>query len=81
MSNLGPHVRHEELIGNNHFTLPLRATAKRRFAADRTVLGKPIPSLDRISVLYSVRVTLTNHYWVTSDERRRSQQRNNSSGA
>ena len=25
-----------------------------------------------ISVLYSVRVTLTNHYWVTSDERRRS---------
>lgn len=26
-----------------------------------------------ISVLYSVRVTLTNHYWVTSDERRRPQ--------
>src|ERR1700693_1217846 len=25
-----------------------------------------------ISVLYSVRVTLTNHYWVTSDKRRRS---------
>ena len=25
-----------------------------------------------ISVLYSVRLTLTNHYWVTSDERRRS---------
>jgi hypothetical protein len=24
-----------------------------------------------ISVLYSVRLTLTNHYWVTSDERRR----------
>ena len=24
-----------------------------------------------ISVLYSVRVTLTNHYWVTSDERLR----------
>jgi hypothetical protein len=24
-----------------------------------------------ISVLYSVRVTLTNHYWVTSDKRRR----------
>jgi hypothetical protein len=24
-----------------------------------------------ISVLYSVPVTLTNHYWVTSDERRR----------
>jgi hypothetical protein len=24
-----------------------------------------------ISVLYSVWVTLTNHYWVTSDERRR----------
>ena len=25
-----------------------------------------------IPVLYSVRVTLTNHYWVTSDKRRRS---------
>jgi hypothetical protein len=25
-----------------------------------------------ISALFSVRVTLTNHYWVTSDERRRS---------
>jgi hypothetical protein len=24
-----------------------------------------------ISILYSVRLTLTNHYWVTSDERRR----------
>jgi len=24
-----------------------------------------------ISVLFSARVTLTNHYWVTSDERRR----------
>jgi hypothetical protein len=24
-----------------------------------------------ISVLYSVRVTLTNHYWVITDERRR----------
>jgi hypothetical protein len=33
------------------FHLPLRATAKRRFAADRTVLGKPIPSLDRTAVM------------------------------
>jgi hypothetical protein len=29
-----------------------------------------------ISVLYSVPVTLTNHYWVTSDERRRQEIKN-----
>ncbi len=40
-------LKYEELIGNQHFNLPLSATAKRRSAADWTVLGKPIPSLDR----------------------------------
>jgi CO/xanthine dehydrogenase Mo-binding subunit len=50
-SNLGRHVRYEELIGNKHFNLPLSATAKRRSAPDWTVLGKPIPSLDRASLM------------------------------
>jgi nicotinate dehydrogenase subunit B len=50
-SNLGRHVRYEELIGNRHFNLPLSATAKRRSAPDWTVLGKPIPSLDRTGLI------------------------------
>jgi nicotinate dehydrogenase subunit B len=47
----GRHVRYEELIGNKHFNLPLSKTAKRRSAADWTVLGKPIPSLDRTALM------------------------------
>jgi nicotinate dehydrogenase subunit B len=47
----GRRVRYEELIGNNHFNLPLIATAKRRSAADWTVLGKPIASLDRTALM------------------------------
>jgi CO/xanthine dehydrogenase Mo-binding subunit len=48
---MGRHVRYEDLIGNKHFNLPLSATAKRRSAADWTVLGKPIPSLDRTALM------------------------------
>jgi nicotinate dehydrogenase subunit B len=47
----GRQVRYEDLIGNKHFNLPLSATAKRRSAADWTVLGKPIPSLDRTALM------------------------------
>jgi len=47
----GRHVRYEDLIGNKHFDLPLNAKAKRRFPADWTVLGKPIPSLDRTALM------------------------------
>jgi CO/xanthine dehydrogenase Mo-binding subunit len=50
-SNLGRHVRYEELIGNKRFNVPLSATAKRRAAPDWTVLGKPIPSLDRTGLM------------------------------
>jgi CO/xanthine dehydrogenase Mo-binding subunit len=50
-SKMGRHVRYEELIGNKHFNLSLSATAKRRPAPDWTVLGKPIPSLDRIGLM------------------------------
>jgi len=48
---MGRQVRYEDLIGNKHFNLPLSATAKRRSAADWTVLGKPIPSLDRATLV------------------------------
>src|ERR1022692_210603 len=50
-SNNGRHVRYEELIGNKHFNLSLSAKAKRRSAPDWTVLGKPIPALDRTSLM------------------------------
>jgi nicotinate dehydrogenase subunit B len=50
-SNKGHHVRYEELIRNKHFNLALSATAKRRSAPDWTVLGKPIPSLDRAALM------------------------------
>jgi nicotinate dehydrogenase subunit B len=50
-SNKGRHVRYEELIGNKHFNLSLSAKAKRRSAPDWTVLGKPIPALDRTSLM------------------------------
>jgi len=51
IGKMGRRVRYEELIGNKHFNLPLNATAKRRSAADWTVLGKPIPSLDRTALM------------------------------
>jgi nicotinate dehydrogenase subunit B len=47
----GSHFRYQDLIGNKHFNLPLSATAKRRSAVDWTVLGKPIPSLDRTALM------------------------------
>ena len=49
--NMGRHVRYEELIGNKRFNLALSATAKRRSAPDWTVLGKPIPALDRAALM------------------------------
>ena len=47
----GASVRYEDLIGSKHFDLPLSATAKRRSAAEWTVLGKPVPSLDRAALM------------------------------
>ncbi|HEY4740674.1 MAG TPA: molybdopterin cofactor-binding domain-containing protein [Candidatus Acidoferrales bacterium] len=47
----GRRVRYQDLIGNKQFNLPLSVTAKRRSVADWTVLGKPIPSLDRTALM------------------------------
>jgi len=44
----GRRVTYEELIGNKRFNLQLSATAKRSPASQWTVLGKPVPSLDRV---------------------------------
>ena len=47
----GRHISYEDLIGNKHFDLPLNAKAKRKSVAEWTVLGKPIPSLDRTALM------------------------------
>ncbi|HJT72311.1 MAG TPA: molybdopterin cofactor-binding domain-containing protein, partial [Terriglobales bacterium] len=47
----GKNVTYLQLIGNRHFNLPLSATAKRRSQSEWTVLGKPIPSLDRVALM------------------------------
>src|SRR3984885_2354118 len=50
-STKGRRVRYEGLLGNKHFDLPLNVKAKRRSVAGWTVLGKPIPSLDRTALM------------------------------
>ena len=50
-STEGRRVRYEGLLGNKHFDLPLNVKAKRRSVAGWTVLGKPIPSLDRTALM------------------------------
>jgi nicotinate dehydrogenase subunit B len=47
----GRRVRYEELVGGKHFHVPLSTTAKRRSAAQWTVLGKPVPSLDLVALM------------------------------
>jgi nicotinate dehydrogenase subunit B len=47
----GRHVTYGELIGNKRFDIPLSATAKRRQPTQWTVLGKPVPSLDRVALM------------------------------
>jgi nicotinate dehydrogenase subunit B len=47
----GHHVTYEELVGGSHFKLGLNPTAKRRSPQQWTVLGKPVPSLDRSALM------------------------------
>ena len=47
----GRRVTYEELVGSKQFNLPLNPNAKRRSAAEWTVLGKPVPSLDRVALM------------------------------
>ena len=50
-SKSGRRIKYEELIGNTQFHLPLNGQAKRRSQAEWTVLGKPVPSLDRVALM------------------------------
>jgi nicotinate dehydrogenase subunit B len=47
----GRQVTYADLVGSKHFNLPLNPTAKRRPAAEWTVLGEPVPSLDRVALM------------------------------
>ena len=47
----GRRVSYSELIGGKRFNIPLNAQAKRKAPAEWTVLGKPVPSLDRVALM------------------------------
>ena len=47
----GRRITYAELIGGRHLNVPLSPTAKRRSAERWTVLGKPVPSLDRSALM------------------------------
>jgi CO/xanthine dehydrogenase Mo-binding subunit len=47
----GRRVTYAELIGSRRFNIPLSTTARRRSSAQWTVLGKPVPSLDRAALM------------------------------
>jgi CO/xanthine dehydrogenase Mo-binding subunit len=47
----GRRVTYAELIGSHRFNIPLSTTARRRSPAQWTVLGKPVPSLDRAALM------------------------------
>jgi nicotinate dehydrogenase subunit B len=47
----GRWISYEQLIGNKQFHVRLNATAKRRSPEEWTVLGKPVPSLDRVALM------------------------------
>lgn len=50
-SRAGRSVSYGALIGGRQFNVPLNSRAERRSAAQWTVLGKPIPSLDRVALM------------------------------
>lgn len=47
----GQKVTYEELLGGSHFNLTLDPAAKRRPSSKWTVLGKAVPSLDRLALM------------------------------
>ena len=47
----GQRATYGQLIGNKQFNLPLSTTAKRKPQKDWTVLGKPVPALDRLQLM------------------------------
>jgi len=47
----GAHISYGDLIGGKQFNLPVDPAAKRRSPNEWTVLGKPIPSTDRVALM------------------------------
>jgi CO/xanthine dehydrogenase Mo-binding subunit len=47
----GRRIAYGELIGKKSFNIPLSKTAKRRSPQQWVVLGKPVPSLDRVALM------------------------------
>jgi len=47
----GRHVSYGELIQGKQFNIPVSATAKRRSPNEWKVLGKPVPSIDRVPLM------------------------------
>src|SRR5438105_6493474 len=47
----GRHVSYGELIGGKHFDIPLNSAAQRRQPGAWKVLGKPVPSMDRVALM------------------------------
>ncbi len=47
----GRSITYGELIGGKRFNLTVNVNAKRRTAQQWTVLGKPVPSLDRVALM------------------------------
>ncbi len=47
----GGRVSYGELIGGKHFDLAVNAAAKRRSPSEWRVLGKPVPSMDRVALM------------------------------
>jgi CO/xanthine dehydrogenase Mo-binding subunit len=45
------HVSYVELIGGKHFGITVNSKAKRRPPSDWKVLGKPVPSTDRVALM------------------------------
>jgi nicotinate dehydrogenase subunit B len=46
----GRRVSYGELIGDKHFDITVSSTAKRRLPSEWKVLGKPVPSMDRVAL-------------------------------
>lgn len=50
-SSAGRHLTYAELVGSKHFDVPLNKAAKRKSQSQWSVLGKPVPSLDRVALM------------------------------
>ncbi|MGB6386169.1 MAG: molybdopterin cofactor-binding domain-containing protein [Terriglobales bacterium] len=46
----GRHVSYDELVGGKHFDIAVSSAAKRRSPSKWKVLGKPVPSMDRVAL-------------------------------